>query len=325
MSDQIDEGGFVRETERYRRELQLHCYRLLGNFEESEDMVQETLLRAWRRRASFEGRSSLRAWLYRIATNACLDSLRQRPRRVVHHPAIAEHERGAPAEIPWLQPFPDQLLEEIAASDDEPDAAVVARETVELAFLVAIQHLPPMQRATLILRDVLGWSARETASLLETSVASANSALQRARATLKEQLPAERAEWAPPSDASDEERALLQRYMDAHEQADSDAVIEMLHEQARFTMPPEPTLYDGREAVAEFFRHAFGADSPGDFRLVPTSANRQLAAANYVRRPGDQHFRAISIDVLRFEDGQIAEITTFEPKLLPAFGMPERL
>ncbi|HEX6653975.1 MAG TPA: RNA polymerase subunit sigma-70 [Thermoleophilaceae bacterium] len=314
MNDEIEDGGFVREVERHRRELQLHCYRMLGNLEESEDMVQETMLRAWRRRATFEGRASLRAWLYRIATNACLDALRRSPRRAGEHRSI-----------PWLQPIPDELLEEAAASDAQPDAAVVARETIELAFLVAIQHLPPRQRAALILRDVLGWSARETASLLETSVASANSALQRARATLHEQLPAERAEWASAAAASEEERALLQRYMDAHERADSEAVIEMLHEQVRFTMPPEPTLYDGRDAVAEFFRDAFGPGAPGDFRLVPTRANRQLAAANYVRRPGDRHFRAVSLDVLRFQDGRLAEITTFEPRLFPAFGLPEKL
>ena len=185
MNDEIEDGGFVREVERHRRELQLHCYRMLGNLEESEDMVQETMLRAWRRRATLEGRASLRAWLYRIATNACLDVLRRRPRRAGDH-----------GSIPWLQPFPDELLEETAAGDVQPETVNVARETVELAFLVAIQHLPPKQRAALILRDVLGWSARETASLLETSVASANSALQRARATLHEQLPAERAEWA---------------------------------------------------------------------------------------------------------------------------------
>jgi len=321
-----DEAGFVELIERHRRALQLHCYRMLGNFEESEDMVQETLLRAWRKRASFEGRSSLRGWLYRIATNACLDALRQRPRQVVRHEAITAGDAaaGAPAEIPWLQPYPDQLLEEAVSAELQPDDAVVARETVELAFLVAIQHLPPSQRATLILRDVLGWSAKETASLLETSVASANSALQRARTTMHDQLPPQRTEWTAPA-PTEHERALLQRYIDAHERADSQAVIEMLHEQARFTMPPEPTLYDGRDAVAAFFRDAFGEGAPGDFRLVPTYANRQLAAANYVRAPGDTEYRALSLDVLRFEDGRIAEITTFESKLFPAFGLAPSL
>src|SRR3954471_12612374 len=221
---------------------------MLGSYEESEDMVQETMLRAWRGRASFGGRSSLRAWLYKIATNACLDLLRRRPR-----PAVPHEPGAAPSEIPWLQPYPDRLVDEIPSRDAGPDAVVVARETVELAFLVAIQLLPPAQRATLILRDVLGWSASETAELLETTVASANSSLQRARATLQRELPAQRTEWGPRSDPTEQERELLQRYMDAHERADSEAVIAMLHEQARFTMPPQPTLYDGHAAVAEFF------------------------------------------------------------------------
>jgi RNA polymerase sigma-70 factor, ECF subfamily len=322
-----DEAGFVGLIERYRRELQLHCYRMLGNFEESEDMVQETLLRAWRRRASFEGRSSLRAWLYRIATNACLDVLRQRPRRVVHDDAIlaGNAAAGAPAEIPWLQPYPDRLLEEVASPEAQPDVVVTARETVELTFMVAIQHLPPLQRAALILRDVLGWSAKETAAMLETSVAAANSALQRARTTVHDQLPAQRTEWGPATEPSTQERQLLQRYMDAHERADSGAVVAMLHEQARFTMPPEPTLYDGRDAVAEFFEHAFGEGRPGEFRLVPTYANRMPAAANYIRRPGDDTYRAMSLDVLRFADGRLAEITTFVPELFPAFGLPPTL
>jgi RNA polymerase sigma-70 factor (ECF subfamily) len=314
------EREFVALIERHRRELQLHCYRMLGSYEESEDMVQETMLRAWRGRASFEGRSSLRAWLYKIATNACLDLLRRRPR-----PAVPHEAGGAPSEIPWLQPYPDRLLDEIPSRDAGPDAVVVARETVELAFLVAIQHLPPSQRATLILRDVLGWSAKETAALLDTSVASANSALQRARATLQDQLPEQRTEWRPASEPTEEERELLQRYMDAHERADSGAVIDMLHEQVRFTMPPQPTLFDGYDAVAEFFRDAFGPGIPGDFKLVATSANGQPAAANYVRAPGDTDYRAMSFDVLRFEDGRLAEITTFEPSMFAAFGLPETL
>jgi RNA polymerase sigma-70 factor (ECF subfamily) len=318
------ESDFAALSERHRRELQLHCYRMLGSYEESEDMVQETMLRAWRGRASFEGRSSLRAWLYKIATNACLDLLRRRPREAAEHAPTAAG-GAAPVEIPWLQPYPDSLLEEIPSAEAGPDAVVVARETVELAFLVAIQHLPPAQRATLILRDVLGWSANETAELLETSVASANSSLQRARATLQRQLPAQRTEWGPRDEPTEQERELLQRYMDAHERADSDAVIAMLHEQARFTMPPQPTLYDGREAVAEFFRDAFGPGVPGEFRLVPVQANGQLGAANYVRAPGEEEFRAISLDVLRFEDGRLAEIVTFEPRMFRAFGLAETL
>jgi RNA polymerase sigma-70 factor (TIGR02960 family) len=220
--------------------------------------------------------------------------------------------------VPWLQPYPDSLLEEMPApSDSEPDAVVVAKETVELVFLVAIQQLPPRQRAALLLRDVLGWSAKETASLLETSVPSANSALQRARETLQAR-PA-------PSEPSAAERTLLERYMDAHRRADSAAVIAMLHEQARFTMPPEPTLYDGKGAVADFFVDAFGPGRPGDFQLVATRANRQPAAANYVRRPGDDAYRAMSLDVLRFDGDRLAEITTFGPELFPAFGLAPAL
>src|ERR671916_2616274 len=179
-----DESAFAALVEPHRRELQVHCYRMLGSFEDSEDLVQETFLRAWRKRETFQGRSSFRAWLYRIATNACLDSLERRPR-------IAAVRDGAQptAELPWLQPYPDQLLEEVATGEAEPEEEVVARETIELAFIAAIQLLPPRQRAVLIARDVLGWSAAETAGMLGISVAAGNSALQRARATMKEHLP----------------------------------------------------------------------------------------------------------------------------------------
>jgi RNA polymerase sigma-70 factor, ECF subfamily len=312
-----DEAAFTALAERHRRELQLHCYRMLGSFDDSEDLVQETLLRAWRNRARFQGRSSFRAWLYRIATNACLDALERRPGRAGGWPAV---------EVPWLQPYPDRLLEGIAPSDSEPDAVAVTRETIELAFLAAIQHLTPRQRAVLILRDVLGWSAKDTAALLDTTVASANSALQRARETLKERLPARRLDWGPATDPSDEERALLARYMDAHERADATAVAQLLREDAIFTMPPEPDRYVGRDAIAAFFASdAFGARSPGRFRLVETRANRQPAAANYVRAPGDAKYRALSLDVLRVEGGAIAEITTFGTEHFGAFGLPPTL
>ena len=314
-----DEAAFTALTERHRRELQVHCYRMLGSFEDSEDLVQETFLRAWRKRQSFQGRSSFRAWLYRIATNACLDALGRRPRP-------AQSTQANPAEIPWLQPYPDRLLEGIAPSDDEPDAVVVAKETIELAFLVAIQHLPPRQRAVLILRDVLGWSAKETAALLEGSVAAVNSALQRARAGLKEHLPPRRSEWATGSDPSEEERALLQRYVDASELGDGDALAELLREDARFTMPPEPTLVVGREAVVTFWvEGGFGSDSWGRLRCALTRANMQPAVACYVRRPGDAEYRALALDVLRIEDGAIAEVTTFGDEVFPAFGLPPTL
>jgi RNA polymerase sigma-70 factor, ECF subfamily len=317
-----DETAFGGLVGRYRRELQVHCYRMLGSFEDSEDMVQETFLRAWRKRASFQGRSTFRAWLYRIATNACLDTLAAHPRKVARQAAGATSTALLTSDVPWLQPYPDHLLDEVAASDSEPDAAVVAKETIELAFLATIQHLPPKQRAVLILRDVLGWSANDTASLLEDSVPAVNSALQRARATLKRHLPPRRLEWGRSTSASQEERALLERYIEAHERSDAAAVAAMLSEDVRVTMPPEPAIL-GRVAVVSLFEHAAFADSaPGDWRLLPTRANRQPAAANYRRRPGETEFRALALDVLRFEDGRLAEIMVFRPEVFGAFGLP---
>jgi RNA polymerase sigma-70 factor (ECF subfamily) len=295
---------------------------MLGSFTDAEDHVQETLLRAWNRRTTFEGRSTVRAWLYRIATNACLDTLRRHPERVV---SAGDLTGPAPSEIPWLQPYPDRLLDRAMPAEDQPDALVVARETIELAYLAAIQLLPPNQRAVLIMRDVLEWSAQETAAVLDTSVASANSALQRARATMQRHRPARAADWSPDEDPSVEERALLERYMAAHDRADPAAVVAMLREDVRFTMPPQPVRYDGRDAVAAFFVDAFGAGRPGDFRLVPTRANRQPAAANYLRVFGDTEYRPMSLDVLRIEHGELVEITTFEPRFFPVFGLPPAL
>jgi RNA polymerase sigma-70 factor (ECF subfamily) len=320
---------FAALLERHRRELQVHCYRMLGSFEESEDLVQETFLRAWRRRDSFsfrDERSSFRAWLYRIATNACLDVLRSRPRRVLPPQVAAAADPNVPpsppAELPWLQPYPDRLLEPIAPPDEEPDAVVVARETIELAFLAAIQHLPPRQRAVLILREVLGWSASDTASILEASVAAVNSALQRARATLREQLPEQRTEWAPSSGPSDEERELLRRYMDAHDRTDADALVELLREDARLVMPPLPTWYAGRDAIVTASRKGFDPEF-GRLRSFVVGANMQPAVAHYLQRPGESEFRPLAFDVLRVQDGQIAEIASFVlPELFPAFGLP---
>jgi RNA polymerase sigma-70 factor, ECF subfamily len=320
-----DESAFAVLAERYRRELQVHCYRMLGSFEDAEDMVQETFLRAWRKRSSFEGRSSFRAWLYRIATNVCLDVLERRPPRVLPpQVATAADPRVPPrptADVPWLQPYPDRLLEGIAPSDTEPDAALVAKESIELAFLVAIQQLTPRQRAVLILRDVLGWSAKETAMLLDASVDAVNSALRRARSTLKRHLPARRLEWAAGSDPTQQERSLLRRYMAAHERADVAAFAALLREDARLTMPPTPTWYDGRQAVVAFHAQLFVARY--EWRLRVTGANRQPAVAFYTRRPGESEYRASGIDVLRIEDGLVAQIDAFLlPQFFPAFGLP---
>jgi RNA polymerase sigma-70 factor (ECF subfamily) len=311
-----DEGAFATLTERHRRELHVHCYRMLASFEEAEDAVQETFLRAWRGRERFDGGARFRAWLYRIATNVCLDALRHRSRQLTKLQSFAE--------VPWLQPYPDRLLDEVAPSDEEPDAVVVERETIELAFVAAMQLLPPRQRAAFVARDVLGWPAAETASLLETSVAAANSALQRARATMQEHLPARRAEWSG-RELSDEERDLLARFIDAHQRCDAVAAIAAAAQNIRVTMPPDMLVFDGRDAIAPLIERAFGEDRDGDWRLVPTSANRMPTAASYLRRPGDTVFRAFKFDVLRVEDGKIVEITTFGSGLFPAFGLPQTL
>ena len=308
-----EESAFAALAERHRRELHVHCYRMLASFDEAEDAVQETFLRAWRGRDRFDGSSLFRAWLYRVATNVCLDMLRRSSRRL---PTMRSF-----AEVPWLQPYPDRLLDEVAPSDDEPEAVVVERETIELAFLAALQVLPPRQRAALIARDVLGWPASETASLLETSVAAANSALQRARATMQEHLPARRAEWSA-GNPSAEERALLERFVDAHERCDAAAAVAIAAQDIRVTMPPNPFCFEGLEAITPLLERALGEDRDGDWRLVPTRANRMPAAASYLRRWGDSEFRAFKLDVLRVEDGVIAEITTFGAGLFPAFGLP---
>lgn len=308
-----DEAAFSTLVERHRRELHVHCYRMLGSYDEAEDAVQEVMLRAWRRRDSFEGGPFFRAWLYRIATNACLDALRRTSRRA---PA-----GGRFPEVPWLQPYPDAELDEIAVADDEPDAALVARETIELAFLAALQALPPRQRAVLLARDVLGWSAAETAALLDMTVPAANSALQRARATLGDRLPARRADWSVAA-PTDDEREVMAQFMAAHERHDAAAAAAMLRDDIRITMPPHPFLFEGIDVVGPALETAFGVEEVGDWPLVPTRANRMPAAASYLREWGDTQFRAFKIDVVRLVDGKVAEVTTFGSGLFPRFGLP---
>jgi RNA polymerase sigma-70 factor (TIGR02960 family) len=307
----VTEADFGALVEPYRHELRVHCYRMLGSFADADDHVQETLLRAWRRRDGFEGRSSLRAWLYRIATNTCIDTLRTHPERVVPVGVGTP----PPSEIPWLQPYPDALLDQAAPAQEQPDAVAVARETIELAYLAAIQLLPPNQRAVLILRDVLDWSAAETAELLDTSVPSVTSALQRARATLRQHARPE------PRTSLADERELVARYVDAHQRGDAAALVALMREDVRFTMPPQPVHYEGVAAVAAVMHEALGV--VGEFRLVPTRANRMPAAANYLKPLGDSEFRALALDVLRIEDGRLVEITTFEPHLFVHFGLPQ--
>jgi RNA polymerase sigma-70 factor, ECF subfamily len=322
-----DESAFVALAERYRRQLHVHCYRMVGSLEDAEDLVQESTLRAWRARTSFEGRSSFRGWLYRIATNACLDFLERRPARVLAPDVVPASdpsaELPAPADFPWLDPYPDRLLEPAASGDEEPEAVVVRKETIELAFMAAIQHLPPRRRAVLILRDVLGWSAKDTAAVLAASVASVNSSLQRARATLKAQLPPRRLDWAPSDEPSASERALLHRYMQAHENGDMVSMARLLRADARVSAAPLPLWFDGREAFLASARRSAAA---GRFRFLATGANRQIAAASYVRESGGPGYRPLAIDVLRIEADRVAEIITFlRPDLFAAFGLPPKL
>jgi RNA polymerase sigma-70 factor, ECF subfamily len=323
----LAEHTFAEQAEKYRHELRVHCYRMLGSYDDAEDMVQETFLRAWRKRADFEGRSSFRAWLYRIATNACIDDAR-RPQRVLPHqlePASFPAEPlPARDDLPWLQPFPDVLLDR----DDEPEAEVVRRETIELAFLVAIQHLPARQRAVLIFRDVLGWSGKETAGVLSTSVASVNSALQRARPVLREHLPPRRTEWAPASDPTAEEQALLAKYMAAFERGDPAALAALMHEDVRITMPPYPFWFEGRaDAVRSLASNLdpAGAAYRGEWQFLVAGVNRQPALATYLREPGERIYRPFGFDVFRIEDGLIAELTAFEITDFPRFGLPDHL
>jgi RNA polymerase sigma-70 factor (TIGR02960 family) len=312
---QLDESTFGAHVERHRRELHVHCYRMLGSFDESEDLVQETFTRAWRSREQFEGRSSVRAWLYRIATNACLDALDKRPRTV-----------SPTGEVPWLQPYPDELLDQIVDQEPGPEAAAVSRETIELAFLVAIQHLPPLQRAVLIIRDVLGYSARETATLLETTAAAVNSALQRARAAMADHLPERRLEWAPGTDPSSAERELLERIMEHSETPDVAALAELMHEELRFSMPPYPGLWEGRdEVVRSWIEGGFGSEAFGSLRCLVTRANRQPAVANYVRKPGDDHYVPMALDVMTIADGAVIDIVTFDGSTFDKFGLPATL
>jgi RNA polymerase sigma-70 factor (ECF subfamily) len=298
------------DGEQHRRELHVHCYRMLASFHEAEDAVQETYLRAWHRRDTFDG-EHLRAWLYRIATHVCVDMIRASGRRTAR----------TRVEVAWLTAYPDVLLDEIASGDDEPEVLAVARETIELAFLTALQVLPPRQRAALLAREVLGMTAAETAELLGVSGAAANSAVQRARETMRRHLPAQRSDWSA-REPSPAERALLDRFIDAHERCDAAAAIAAAATDIRITMPPNPMCVDGLDGLRPLLVRGFGPDRDGDWRLLPTAVNRMPTAASYLRRPGDPVFRPYKLDVLRVEGERIAEITTLGPDLFETLGLP---
>jgi RNA polymerase sigma-70 factor (TIGR02960 family) len=315
-----DAGRFALLTERFRRELLAHCYRMLASYEDAQDMTQETFLRAWAKRQSFQGRASLRTWLYRIATNACLDFLEKRRGRTPI-PTELQGAGGTGSEVLYLQPWPH-------SQPDDPHEQAVAKETIELAFIVAVQHLPARQRAVLILRDVLGWPAQQTADALELTLASANSALQRARVTMREHLPEGRLDWSTRAGKglSASERRLVAAYVRANESLDIDGLRALLREDLRFAMPPQPGVWVGRdETVRGWIDGGFGRGDYADWRCRTTMANAQPAVAMYLRRPGALTYEAASMDVLRIEDGLIAEIITFDSAVFDWFGLPREL
>ena len=323
----IDRHAFQRLAEPYRRELLVHCYRMVGAHGDAEDLVQETFLRAWRGLERFEGRATLRAWLYRIATNACLNALASsRARRVLPEalgpPSDGPPRSAPPTDVAWLEPYPDAALEGLADGAPGPEARYELRESVQLAFVAAIQQLSPRQRAVLLLRDVLGWSAAETARLLDASAAAANSALQRARTRLAQQFPAGRPPVMSPPD--DRQLALLERYMRAWENADLDRFVALLREDAVLSMPPRPEWYRGRAAIRAFFAWAWQAAGGGPFRIVPAAANRQPGFALYHPTPaGNAAYEAHSIWVLTLEGDAIVNLTGFlDQRLFAAFGLP---
>jgi RNA polymerase sigma-70 factor (ECF subfamily) len=310
----VDHEAYMRRVEPYRGELRAHCYRMLGSLHDAEDALQETLLRAWRRLGDFEGRSSLRSWLYTIATNVCLNAIQRGPKRVLpvdYGPAADPHDGpGVPlAESVWMEPYPNGRLglEDGLAG---PEARYELRESVELAFVAALQHLPATQRAVLILRDVLGFSARETAGALDTTEASVHSALQRARKATDERLP-ERSQQATLRDLGDERlREVVRRYSDAMERGDVDAVIEMLAEDAAWSMPPLATWFRGHAAIRVFLERG-PLSGEWRWRHVPVSVNGQAAVATYSWDAEARSHLPFGLDVLTLEGGRIKEITAF--------------
>jgi RNA polymerase sigma-70 factor (ECF subfamily) len=338
-----DEGAYRHFVEAHRAELHAHCYRMLGSVHDAEDALQEALVRAWRGVGRFEGRSSVRTWLYRITTNACLDVVARRPKRVLpldYGPAAGPHEGpGAPlVESVWIEPYPDERLG-LEDGFAAPEARYEQRESVELAFIAALQLLPARQRAALILREVLGFSSREVADLLETTVAAVNSALQRARKTLDERLP-EQSQQATLRSLGDEAvRDLVHRYTDAMERADVDAVLALLTEEAAWSMPPMTTWYRGREAITDFLNeHALTER----WRHLPTRVNGQVAAACYAWDEERELYVAGVLDALTLHGERIVEITAFvtselhrrfgfegtpfvTSEVFAAFGLPEEL
>jgi RNA polymerase sigma-70 factor (ECF subfamily) len=318
-----DGEAFGKLVEPYQRELQVHCYRFLGSAQDAEDAVQETLLAAWRGLGGFEGRASVRTWLHQVATSRCLHALRSASRR----PAMSGPDPGLPeptraGEVAWLEPYPDVLLEGLADLAPGPEARYEAREAISLAFVTALQLLPPRQRAVLILRDVLGFRAAEVAGMLGTTQESVTSALKRARDTLARQAAPSAGHQAPPPPGSAVEQELAARLACAFESSDVQCVVSLLTDDVWVRMPPWPMEYQGHELAARFFAWAFHA---GRFRLIPTRANGQPAFGLYIRDPHAAIARANGLFVLTLAGHQISAITHFEPGILPRFGLPRTL
>jgi RNA polymerase sigma-70 factor (ECF subfamily) len=322
-----DEEAFRELTDPYRRELQLHCYRILGSLQDAEDLLQETLLAAWRGLEQFEERSSVRTWLYRIATNRCLNALRDNRRRPRLEVRVLTDvpEPTRTGEPTWLEPYPDELIETVPDVAPGPDARYEAKEAVALAFVSGLQRLPPRQRAVVVLRDVLGYRAAEVASMLDASEASVNGALQRARGTLDAASRVARGRLSPAA-GSAEERDTIARFAEAFVADDIDTVVELMTEDALIAMPPEPLEYEGRDAIDRFLRSRVHDRGGRRIRLVPTRANGQPALGHYIEDPHAPVLRCYGLLVLTLEGDRISGITRFrDTAILPRFGLPRTL
>ncbi len=320
-----DGHAFDELTKPYRRELQVHCYRMLGSFQDAEDVLQDTLVSAWQGLGDFEGRASLRTWLYRIATNRCLNARRSASRRRAKKWDVPGVEPPAPTrlgDVVWLEPYPDALLEGAIDASPGPEARYEQSESISLAFVTALQVLPPRQLAVLVLRDVLGFHASEVAEMLDSSVDSVNSALKRARATLQLKLPAASDRQPAPVSDSPSEDALVARFVEAYESADLEALVALLTDDVFVSMPPIPFEYEGPAAVSRFFASIFG--SGRKFDLVRTRANGQPAVGAYVRTPAGTS-RGAGLFVLTLTADRICAMTRFENTVLPWFGLPDSL
>ena len=330
MSDLIsrarggEDEAFKELTEPYRQELQLHCYRMLGSFQDAEDSLQETLVSAWKGLGGFEGRSSLRTWLYQIATRQCLNARRSVSRRVAKEQNVPRAEWPEPTrlgEIVWLQPFPDALLQGSVDESAAPEARYEQTESISLAFVTALQALPPRQLAVLILRDVLGFEVHQVAVMLNSTVQSVNSALKRARAKLEQRRHAAADREPPPVAGSASEKAIVAKFLDAYESADIDKLVAILTEDVFMAMPPLPLEYEGRDVVVRFMASVF---SGARRELVATRANGQPAFGAYVRGPDDVR-HGVGLIVLTLSGDRICALTRFETSVLPWFGLPRSL